>query len=583
MDEGVSESTQPTALKRLKHVSSKQNCTSSEAHTEKTHPEPPGELPAPQSNDDGRKWERFEHNGVMFPENWQRHGVSIHYHGSVVELDEYQEEIATYWAQGIGTEWHTKTFYRENFQRLFLSSFDPTHPLIVAKQTLDFELFDFTPLVKHIESEKSRRETLTREEKQKTKEDREALDRRFKYIIVDGRLEKISNFKIEPPTLFKGRGEHPKMGSLKQRIMPEDVELNLSKDALVPICHLPGRSWGDVSFQNDAAWVATYMEPCTGNRKYALLSASSKIKFENDIKKYERARRLKNCIETVRADYKHKMKHGSPRERQMGTATYFIDYLAIRVGNEKKEDEADTVGCCSLRKEHVRLEGDNTITLDFLGKDSMRYLNTIKVEPIAYQNLEEFLKGKEDSDNIFDLIKTNRLNEYLQTLMEELTAKVFRTYNASNTLQNELAKSVDLLSPEDTLEKKLEYYNEANRQVAILCNHQKGVNKNFDASLSKHEEKLEEMRAELRSFGKKGQNTSKAEKLRSKIEKAEKAIETRQKNKSIALGTSKTNYNDPRISVAWCKKYEVPIEKIFTSVLLEKFAWAMSCESSWQF
>jgi DNA topoisomerase-1 len=24
--------------------------------------------------------------------------------------------------------------------------------------------------------------------------------------------------------------------------------------------------------------------------------------------------------------------------------------------------------------------------------------------------------------------------------------------------------------------------------------------------------------------------------------------------KEIALGTSKTNYNDPRISVAWCKQ-----------------------------
>jgi len=24
--------------------------------------------------------------------------------------------------------------------------------------------------------------------------------------------------------------------------------------------------------------------------------------------------------------------------------------------------------------------------------------------------------------------------------------------------------------------------------------------------------------------------------------------------KDIALGTSKTNYNDPRISVAWCKQ-----------------------------
>ena len=33
---------------------------------------------------------------------------------------------------------------------------------------------------------------------------------------------------------------------------------------------------------------------------------------------------------------------------------YFIDKLALRAGNEKDADEAaDTVGCCSLRVEHI--------------------------------------------------------------------------------------------------------------------------------------------------------------------------------------------------------------------------------------
>ena len=33
-------------------------------------------------------------------------------------------------------------------------------------------------------------------------------------------------------------------------------------------------------------------------------------------------------------------------------------------------------------------------------------------------------------------------------------------------------------------------------------------------------------------------------------------------NKQIALGTSKLNYLDPRISIAWCKKFNVPVEKV---------------------
>ncbi len=44
--------------------------------------------------------------------------------------------------------------------------------------------------------------------------------------------------------------------------------------------------------------------------------------------------------------------------RQLGAATYIIDFLAIRAGNEKGEDKADTVGCCSLRVEHVKLLED---------------------------------------------------------------------------------------------------------------------------------------------------------------------------------------------------------------------------------
>lgn len=33
----------------------------------------------------------------------------------------------------------------------------------------------------------------------------------------------------------------------------------------------------------------------------------------------------------------------------MATALYFIDKLALRAGHEKDEDEADTVGCCTLK------------------------------------------------------------------------------------------------------------------------------------------------------------------------------------------------------------------------------------------
>jgi len=50
--------------------------------------------------------------------------------------------------------------------------------------------------------------------------------------------------------------------------------------------------------------------------------------------------------------------------------------------------------------------------------------------------------------------------------------------------------------------------------------------------------------------------------LEGKIEKMEMDKKIKEDLKTVALGTSKINYLDPRITVAWCKRHEVPIEKV---------------------
>ena len=65
------------------------------------------------------------------------------------------------------------------------------------------------------------------------------------------------------------------------------------------------------------------------------------------------------------------------------------------------------------------------------------------------------------------------------------------------------------------------------------------------------------------------------QRLLEQIEKLEIQKTDKDENKTIALGTSKLNYLDPRISVAWCKKHEVPIEKVYNKTQREKFRWAI--------
>lgn len=66
--------------------------------------------------------------------------------------------------------------------------------------------------------------------------------------------------------------------------------------------------------------------------------------------------------------------------------------------------------------------------------------------------------------------------------MKGLTAKVFRTFNASITFQRLLDENG---LENATLQEKLNAYNKANRLVAILCNHQRSAPKTHDQSMEK--------------------------------------------------------------------------------------------------
>jgi DNA topoisomerase-1 len=348
---------------------------------------------------------------------------------------------------------------------------------------------------------------------------------------------------------------------------------------------------------------------------------------------------------------------------------WVIDILALRVGGEKGEDEADTVGCCSLRVEHLNFEGggDYDIELEFLGKDSMLYKQTTdfgaygEVGKKVYENFVSFCKKKKPDQQVLDKLDPPELNRHLSSLMPGLTAKVFRTYNASETLQRELPQH-DVLDGLAFAQKVLKY-NEANKKVAILCNHQKTVSKAQEEGLAALADRLDLLKAQKKELGgilkalkdksegtiklksgkaertveaakaaielakdqtekaktpeqkiaatkamqeakesqKKGRMATQKEshlyasmpKVESvknriatwteKIRKLELDIRNKDDNKEVALGTSKINYCDPRISVAWCKEHEVPIERVFPKTLRDKFVWALAVPPNWRF
>ena len=618
---------------------------------------------------DGANWNYLEHAGIIFPDTYKRHGVPLIYDGKPLVLPSELEEIATFYAampeDGPQLGGPSRETFQKNFFKDFSDALGPGHEIQV------FDKCDFSEIRKHLDVQKSLKKAATDDEKEVVKQQKLQNALAKGYAIVDGRLEKMGNFNMEPPGLFRGRGEHPLTGTVKRRTFADRVSLNISADAPVPRCDLPGNAWKRVQHDPMVTWLCGWTENVQESNKYVMLAASSSFKGKSDRDKYGKAIQLAGCIDSVRKDYRSKIASMDRAERQLGVAMWVIDVLALRVGGEKGEDEADTVGCCSLRKEHLTFNPtveSFECDLEFLGKDSMQFKQTIQFGEIehpsgdigkdVYRCLQSFVAGKNSTDDIFETLDPSKLNSHLSSLMKGLSAKVFRTYNASITLEKELPNADDLEGL--TVQEKVMRYNDANREVAILCNHQKTVsnaqlaqfetlNSKLDG-LKKQRDDLEEW-LKLVKKGKKvptkdddsklvealakavtDANTAKetaktdTEKLRAvkaldeakvaqkadkdrkfaiahmyasqpndeslikrvqnwneKILKMETDIKARDDNKEVALGTSKINYMDPRISVAWCKRCEVPIDKIFAKTLRDKFNWAMAVPPNHKF
>ncbi|TWU76841.1 DNA topoisomerase 1 [Metarhizium rileyi] len=652
---------------------------------------------APKPEDDSIKWQTLEHNGVLFAPEYEPlpKNVKLLYDGKPVTLNKEAEEVATFWVAMMtpASSHHLDNpVFRNNFFTDF-SELVKKHGGATDRegnkiQIKSLEKCDFSKIYDHwlAKTEANKTKNLSKEEKEAAKAKKDALEAPYLHCTWDGRKQKVGNFRVEPPSLFRGRGEHPKTGRVKTRVFPEQITINIGKDAKIPEPPA-GHSWKAIQHDQKATWLAMWQENINGAYKYVMLGAASDVKGQSDYKKFEKARELKKYIDKIRKDYTRELKSEVMADRQRATAMYLIDKLALRAGNEKDtENEADTVGCCSLKYEHITLEPPDKVTFDFLGKDSIRYNETAHVEPQVFKNLKLFKKApKSDGDDLFDRLTTSQLNKHLNSYMTGLTAKVFRTYNASYTMSTLLKELSQDPRSRGTIAEKVKLYNDCNRKVAILCNHKRTVGAGHEQQMQKMGDRIKGLRyqkwrnkkmildlepsykkkkgaswfeldddldqawiqehqqflieeqrtkitkkfekdnekrkankekvmpekelkerlqtvKELEAKFKKENKTGKVEaegrgasvdkclkaieKLDERVKILETQAEDRDGNKEVALGTSKINYIDPRLTVVFSKKFDVPIEKFFSKTLRDKFRWAIkSVEDAddWEF
>ena len=532
-----------------------------------------------------KKWTTFSHNGVLFPEPYQAHGVPLIYGDKKekIYLDPESEEYATIYSKFVDTEYVKNKLFKQNFygdwkKYLKKGGFN---------QIVSLDLCDFSLIYAHV--------LKMKEEKKEEKEGKGGDGDKYKEAIIDGKVQAVGNFRIEPPGIFLGRGCHPLAGKIKKRIFPEDMTINIDNKSKIPELPLfyKNRKWGKIIHDNTLEWLASWKDTITGKTKYVWLGNKSDFKAKSDLHKYEKARKLSKHIDNIRLTNMNNISvsitgknDDDIRLKQLGCALYLIDNLALRVGNEKGEDEADTVGVCSLRIEHIELKEPDIVKLDFLGKDSIRYENKVKVDDNVFNALYLFTRNKKKDDDLFDKINPTLLNTYIKTIssQDDLTAKVFRTYNASYLFQNEIneinKKYNKKENKEDYISELLTSYNKANLKVALLCNHQKNVSKSFNDQIKKIDDKIEELQEKKAQAG---DDKDKIKKINDKIKDLKNKKSLKVELKNVSLGTSKINYIDPRITIAFLKKHNIKIEKVFSQTLIDKFFWAMDVDENWKF
>ena len=549
------------------------------------------------------KWKTLQHNGILFPPEYESQGIKIRIRGQPVQLNLLQEEMVYQWAKKKDTPYGQDAVFQKNF------SADFARTLNSKFKNLSYSDIDFSQAYKLVDKEKDLKDMMTKEEKKKLavkrKQLREEMKEKFGKAIIDGNEVEVANYMAEPSGIFIGRGEHPMRGKWKPSVSTKDVTLNLGKEAQVP-----KGNWGKIVHDQESMWLASWLDELTQKRKYVWLSDSAGIKQDRDKAKYDKAKMLGKEIEKIKSRIVKDMQSKDKKLKRIATVCYLIYRTSMRVGDEKDPEEADTVGATTLRKEHINLTG-KAIEFDFLGKDCVRWQETVPAEGHDKQfhdNLKELVEKKKPTDEIFHDITSRHVNAYYSGIVKGLTAKVFRTYLSSQVVtkylrEHKISKSV---SPAE----KLFHAKLANLEAAIMCNHKRTIPKTFEEALQKKKDTLkktentsasEKILATLKKVEQSKPKTEKQKQAKQKrtqtlnsqikkqkqkhkerIEKLRLSLELTEKTRDYNIGTSLRNYIDPRIFKSWTDEVGAEWEKLYTSALQKKFLWVKSENENWQ-
>jgi DNA topoisomerase-1 len=557
------------------------------------------------------------HNGILVPK-YEPKGFSIKFKGKEIKLSPEQEEMAVAWVKKLGTPYVEDPVFVKNF-------FDDFSKALGVSGSKDD--FDFSEIIKFVNEEKLAKERMSKEEKkdlaEQRKKIREENKQKYGYAIVDGVQVELGNYIAEPSSIFMGRGNHPLRGKWKQGPKEEDIVLNLSPDA-----PRPKGNWKEIVWMPECMWIAKWDDKLTGKEKYVWLADTSFVKQNREKEKFDKAIELGKKYDLLMKHIRDNLTAEDVKTRKIATVCYLIDAVKMRVGDEKDKDEADTVGATTLTTKNVKIKENNIVEFDFLGKDSVHWHKEVQLPNEVINNLKEFIANPGKKGTIFAGVRSENVNEFLSSIVPGITAKVFRTYHATRTIDDYLKKNK--VDEDDDEEYKKYVATLANLQAAIVCNHKRTLPKTWEKSLNKKietleklkkqkvetktkmekkleekmekfeerikqaeekmekfkqagkeknvkdiEEKIKKLKKQMKETKEKMENDlkKKMEKLEERIVAMKLKIDLAKQTRDYNLNTSLKSYIDPRVYYRWFKKVGFDWKKYYSKTLQRKFSW----------
>lgn len=555
--------------------------------------------------------ENLTHNGVLFPKKFTSKGFDVIF-GERISL--LAEEML----------WKIMPFvfnekYKGNllfFNNVWVDIKSQLPPALQDKIfPNDFiDIFDSMRIVdtriklENAEKNKFDKEKITNE-KLKIKE-------KYGYCIKNGMKTEISNPYVETSRFFISRGNL--CGRWVSYVDAEDVEINASED--VP-CTVEGHHWKKVELQQ-TDYIAKYkINIGFGTAfvdKFVWLSANSKDKQKDNEHKYEKARKLSLKIDEIENTVLKDIKSNNVLKRENALITYIVLTYGIRIGNDLGEDnfrDKNVRGASTLCCENIILEDDNYMRLSFIGKDSVPYNNSMKVDSFVYDEFKKIMSEKKLTDKIYDFATSVSVNEYLKSIYKgDISIKLFRTAKAGITLAKEIQKRKWLNLTDKEFKNALM---ECCLQTSLLLNHHKSVSEEqkdkFLENIAKRvknakivtkrvidstNKKLKKLEDERKDFEfclegklfdekikdldiKKNELKLKIKNARKRYNDIKKEMEFKKFSQDINLETALNAYSTPRLPLSLCKYADKNPRLIYSEAQLKKFEWANNVDSSY--